>query len=64
MIYNQGYETNLYKMRWQFPEIPRPRPIVHLHYLGHFGASAYICTFISQIGSMCNRCTKVLSFAM
>ena len=39
MIYNQGYETNLYKMRWQFPEIPRPRPIVHLHYLENFGAS-------------------------
>ena len=26
----------------QIPEIPRPRPVVHLHYLGHFGASAYI----------------------
>ena len=26
-------------MGWKFPEIPRPRPIVHLHYLGHFGAS-------------------------
>ena len=23
----------------QIPEIPRPRPVVHLHYLGHFGAS-------------------------
>ena len=22
-------------------KIPRPRPIVHLHYLGHFGASDY-----------------------
>ena len=26
-------------MGWKFPEIPRPRPIVHLHYLEHFGAS-------------------------
>ena len=25
----------------QIPEIPRPRPVVHLHYLGHFGASVY-----------------------
>ena len=23
----------------QIPEIPRPRPVAHLHYLGHFGAS-------------------------
>ena len=29
----------------QIPEIPRPRPVVHLHYLGHFGASANICEF-------------------
>ena len=26
-------------MGWKFPEIPRPRPIVHMHYLEHFGAS-------------------------
>ena len=26
-------------MGWKFPEIPRPHPIVHLHYLEHFGAS-------------------------
>ena len=26
-------------MGWKFPEIPRP--IVHLHYLEHFGASEY-----------------------
>ena len=28
-------------MGWKFPEIPRPRPIVHLHYLEHFGASEH-----------------------
>ena len=28
-------------MGWKFSEIPRPRPVVHLHYLEHFGASAY-----------------------
>ena len=27
-------------MGWKFPEIPRPRSVVHLHYLEHFGASA------------------------
>ena len=26
-------------MGWKFPEIPRPHPVVHLHYLEHFGAS-------------------------
>ena len=26
-------------MGWKFPEIPRPYPVVHLHYLEHFGAS-------------------------
>ena len=26
----------------QIPEIPRPRPVVHLHYLGHFGASGHL----------------------
>ena len=25
----------------QIPEIPRPRPVVHLHYLEHFGASVH-----------------------
>ena len=29
-------------MGGKFPEIPRPRPIVPLHYLEHFGASVYI----------------------
>ena len=29
-------------MGWKFPEIPRPRPVVHLHYLEHFGASDYV----------------------
>ena len=26
-------------MGWKFPEIPHLRPVVHLHYLEHFGAS-------------------------
>ena len=26
----------------QIPEIPRPRPVVHLHYLEHFGVSENI----------------------
>ena len=26
-------------MGWKFPEIPRPCPVVHLHYLENFGAS-------------------------
>ena len=30
-------------MVWKFPEIPRPRSVVHLHYLEHFGASVYFC---------------------
>ena len=25
----------------KIPKIPRPRTVVHLHYLEHFGASAY-----------------------
>ena len=29
-------------MGWKFPEIPRPHPVVHLHYLEHFGASVYV----------------------
>ena len=28
-------------MGWKFPEIPRPRSVVRLHYLEHFGASDY-----------------------
>ena len=30
------------KMGWKF-EIPRLHPVVHLHYLEHFGASGYKC---------------------
>ena len=36
-------------MGWKFPEIPRPRPIVHLHYLEHFGASANASIFFIYI---------------
>ena len=34
-------ESLEYKMGWKFPEIPRPRPVVHLHHLEHIGASVY-----------------------
>ena len=30
----------------QIPEIPRPRPVVHLDYLEHFGASDYYISII------------------
>ena len=33
----------------QIPEIPRPRPVVHLHYLGHFGASVHSINFAVSI---------------
>ena len=36
-------------MGWKFPEIPSPRPIVHLHYLEHFGASDYYVDSINII---------------
>ena len=29
------------KMGWKYPEIPSLHPVVHLHYLEHFGASVY-----------------------
>ena len=37
----------IYSIKWgenspKFPKIPRPHPVVHLHYLEHFGASAGI----------------------
>ena len=32
----------------QIPEIPRPRPVVHLHYLGHFGASEYTILYFQN----------------
>ena len=37
-------------MGWKFPEIPRPHPVVHLHYLAHFGASSNKFFFFTWYG--------------
>ena len=41
----------------QIPEIPRPRPVVHLHYLGHFGASAHTTKRCSK--RLKNKCKSI-----
>ena len=51
----------------QIPEIPRPRPVVHLHYLGHFGASgntttSYISADMKNIISVFYRYRPIRKF--
>ena len=49
-------------MGWKFPEIPRPRPMVHLHYLEHFGASVYIFNFFFNADFILVRFVAIYQF--